>query len=84
MLLMTRPAFIEQLLRRLLPVAGPAQRQTSWLDSDASWRASSFDLAHGLQVIEHFAGCDRAMPTFADTLPAFHEPAPATAAQRRM
>ena len=55
----------------------PAQRSNAWLDSDSSWRTSSFDLAHGLQVIEHFA--ERAGPTFADTLPAFHEPAPATA-----
>jgi hypothetical protein len=77
---MTRPNFIEQLLRRLLPSAEPAERRSAWLDSDSSWRASSFDLAQGLQVIEHFSAC--AVPTFADTLPAFHEPAPATAAQR--
>jgi hypothetical protein len=83
MLPMTRPAFIELLLRRLLPSAGPTERRTAWLDSDSSWRASSFDLAQGLQVIEHF-NHDRAAPTFADTLPAFHEPAPATAAQRRI
>jgi hypothetical protein len=80
---MARPTFIEQWLRRLLPPAEPVERHTSWLDSDASWRASSFDLAQGLQVIEHFAP-DRAVATFADTLPAFHEPAPATAAQRRV
>jgi hypothetical protein len=79
---MTRPTFIEQLLRRLLPAGEHPERRTAWFDSDSSWRTSSFDLAQGLQVIEHFA--DRAAAQgFADTLPAFHEPAPATAAQRR-
>jgi hypothetical protein len=80
---MTRPTFLEQLLRRLLPPAEPAERRTAWLDSDSSWRSSSFELAQGLQVIEHYA--DRVPPSlgFPDTLPAFHEPAPATVAQRR-
>jgi hypothetical protein len=81
---MTRPtSLIEQLLRGvgwLLPQGQSAERRTAWLDSDASWRSSSFELAQGLQVIEHF---DRGLGTFADTLPAFHEPAPATSAQRR-
>jgi hypothetical protein len=78
---MPRPAFLEQLLSRLLPPTEHAERRTAWLDSDSSWRASSFELARGLRVIEHYT--DRAPATFADTLPAFHEPAPATAAQRR-
>lgn len=78
---MPRPAFLDQLLRRLLPPAEPTERHTAWLDSDSSWRASSFELAQGLRVIEHYT--DRSPATFADTLPAFHEPAPATAAQRR-
>jgi hypothetical protein len=71
---MTRPTLLEQLLRGvgwLLPQDASSERRTAWLDSDASWRASSFELAQGLQVIEHF---DRGPATFADTLPAFHEP----------
>jgi hypothetical protein len=77
---MTRPTLFEQLLRGvgwLLPQGESAERRTAWLDPDASWRASSFELAQGLHVIEHF---DRSPGTFADTLPAFHEPASATLA----
>jgi len=42
-----------------------------WCYEDSSWHSSSFDLAQGLEVIEH-RGLSCAV--FADTLPAFHPP----------
>jgi len=64
-------------LTRWIPRNDPPATDEEWVDSDPSWHNSSFDLAHGLVVIELFN--DRcAAPAFADTMPAFHEPQPVT------
>jgi hypothetical protein len=47
------------------------QEAVEWADTDRSWHNSSFDLARGMEVIEHF---DAPMLVFADTLPACHFP----------
>lgn len=54
-------------LSRLLPGAEPDSAPHPWRDPDSNWYTSSFELAQGLDVIEHHC----AAPTFADTLPAF-------------
>jgi hypothetical protein len=59
-----------------MPRNDPPGTGDEWVDSDASWHNSSFDLAHGLVVIELFDE-RRAAPEFADTMPAFHESQPA-------
>ena len=58
-------------LSRFLPQAGSAEAPHPWSNEDSSWHSSSFELARGLEVIEH-----RGMPhsVFADTMPAFHPP----------
>jgi hypothetical protein len=48
-----------------MPAAEP-----HWADTDSSWHASSFELAQGVDVIEHF----EPVPVFADTLPALRLP----------
>jgi hypothetical protein len=57
-------ARLTSLLRqtRLVPVPHP------WINEDSGWHLSSFELARGLEVIEH-----RGLPplVFADTMPAF-------------
>ena len=62
-------------LSRLLPQA-PEREAVSeaWSDSETGWHNSSYALANGLQVIEHFDA--DAVPLFPDTLPACHWPAP--------
>jgi hypothetical protein len=51
---------------RAVPVDGPDDG--GWPDSDASCHTSSYELRHGLLVIEHFE-------PLADTSPAFDGPA---------
>ncbi len=63
---------------RYLPGLEPARETIEWIDSDRSWHNSSYELSHGLNVIEHFEPAT----TFPDTLPAFHFP-PATQALAR-
>ncbi len=58
-------------LTRLLPQPAPQGASHAWVNEDSNWHSSSFELARGLEVIEH-----RGPPltVFADTLPAFHPP----------
>jgi hypothetical protein len=58
-------------LSRLLPQAEASEAAHAWINEDSSWHSSSFELARGLEVIEH-----RGLPAglFADTMPAFHPP----------
>ncbi len=58
-------------LARLLPQPPSAQPAHHWTNEDSSWHSSSFELARGLEVIEH-----RGTPVtvFSDTLPGFHWP----------
>ena len=58
-------------LSRLLPQSDADQVAHPWINEDSNWHSSSFELARGLEVIEH-----RVPPTavFADTMPAFHPP----------
>ena len=58
-------------LSRLLPRANATEPPHPWSNEDSSWHSSSFELARGLEVIEH-----RGVPptVFADTMPAFHPP----------
>jgi hypothetical protein len=58
-------------LSRLLPQARTNESAHPWTNEDSSWHSSSFELARGLEVIEHGG-----MPptVFADTMPAFHPP----------
>jgi len=58
-------------LSRLLPQANTTEAAHPWINEDSSWHSSSFELARGLEVIEH-----RGVPhtVFADTMPAFHPP----------
>ena len=58
-------------LSRLLPQSDSGQAAHPWINEDSNWHSSSFELARGLEVIEH-----RGLPTavFADTMPAFHPP----------
>ncbi len=58
-------------LTRLLPQTSAAQAPQPWIFEDSNWHSSSFELARGLEVIEH-----RGAPAtvFADTMPAFHPP----------
>ena len=65
---------LELILRRLTGLLPPPTRSESaqaWTNEDYSWHSSSFELARGLEVIEH-PGVPGAV--FADTLPAFHPP----------
>jgi hypothetical protein len=58
-------------LSRLLPQADTTEAVHAWTNEDSNWHSSSFELARGLEVIEH-----RGLPPglFADTLPAFIPP----------
>ena len=58
-------------LTRLLPQPTPGASAHAWTNEDYSWHSSSFELARGLEVIEH-PGAPGAV--FADTMPAFHPP----------
>lgn len=64
---------IVQSVSRFIPGLEPAREVIEWVDSDRSWHSSSYELSHGLNVIEHFEPAQ----AFPDTLPAFHFP-PAT------
>jgi hypothetical protein len=55
-------------LTRLLPQASSVDAVQPWTNEDISWHNSSFELARGLDVIEH---SDLAPAMFADTMPAF-------------
>jgi hypothetical protein len=55
-------------LTRLRPQASPAEAVQPWTNEDIGWHNSSFELARGLDVIEHR---DLALAVFADTMPAF-------------
>jgi hypothetical protein len=55
-------------LTRLLPQSSPMQVSHPWINEDSGWHSSSYELAHGLEVIEHLAPPPA---VFADTLPAF-------------
>jgi len=62
---------IRNSLARLLPQTSDVEAPHPWSNEDSSWHSSSFELARGLEVIEHRG----ASPTlFADTLPGFHPP----------
>lgn len=63
---------------RFLPSLEPARDGIEWVDSDHSWHNSSYELSHGLNVIEHFEPAH----AFPDTLPAFHCPAATQALAR--
>ena len=58
-------------LTRLLPQSGSEQATHPWINEDSNWHSSSFELARGLEVIEHRGAL---MSVFADTLPAFQRP----------
>ena len=62
---------IRHSLARLLPTYDAVEAAHPWSNEDLSWHSSSFELARGLEVIEH-----RSAPpaVFADTMPAFHPP----------
>jgi hypothetical protein len=55
-------------LARLLPQSGPTQVPHPWINEDSGWHSSSYELARGLEVIEHL---NPPTAVFADTLPAF-------------
>jgi hypothetical protein len=55
-------------LARLLPQDNSGVAAHPWTNEDSSWHSSSFELARGLEVIEH-RGPPQAV--FADTAPAF-------------
>ena len=56
-------------LSRWVPGEPPREgTQPSFHDDDSSWHSSSFELARGLEVIEHSAAPSM---VFADTRPAF-------------
>ena len=58
-------------LSRLLPQSDASQSAHPWINEDSNWHSSSFELARGLEVIEHRG---QATSVFADTMPAFHPP----------
>ena len=58
-------------ITRLLPQGAAAEPAHPWINEDSSWHSSSFELARGLEVIEHRG---LAPTLFADTMPAFHPP----------
>jgi hypothetical protein len=69
----TTPSMLSQVvqsLARLLPRSAPPHEAIDWADSERGWHNSSYALAHGLEVIEHFESSS----LFPDTLPAFHLP----------
>jgi hypothetical protein len=59
-------------LSRLLPSVETDRAPCGWCEFDSNWYTSSFELAQGLEVIEH----QDASPPFADTMPAFQSPPP--------
>ena len=58
-------------LARLLPETTPARPDDAWVREASSCYDSSFDLARGLEVIEHRGA---AIAVFCDTQPAYHWP----------
>ena len=62
---------LDRLIRFLPPQADATEAAHAWINEDSSWHNSSFELARGLEVIEHRG--PSAM-VFADTLPSFHPP----------
>jgi len=56
--------------KQLLPQSGASDATDAPIDEDHSWHASSFELARGLDVIEH---CDLAPALFADNRPSFRK-----------
>ncbi len=62
-------------LSRLMPLVDtPPPPREEWVDTDSSCHNSSYELASGLQVIEHFGAGGATSPAFADTMPAFQHP----------
>ncbi len=55
-------------LHRRWPRAAAQAAVHPWSNEDFSWHSSSFELARGLEVIEHR---DAALSVFVDTMPAF-------------
>ena len=62
---------LDRLIRFLPPQADATEAAHAWINEDSSWHSSSFELARGLEVIEH-RGLSAAV--FADTMPSFHPP----------
>ena len=59
-------------LSRFLPQSPASEAAHGWINEDSSWHHSSFELARGLEVIEHRGKLPHSV--FADTMPAFHPP----------
>lgn len=57
-------------LRRLLRRDTPREEPHPWSHEDSHWYGSSFDLARGLEVIEHRGRA----PVFVDTMPTLRQP----------
>ena len=57
-------------LRRLLRRETPREAPHSWSYEESHWHGSSFDLARGLEVIEHRGR----PPAFVDTMPILRAP----------
>ena len=55
----------------LLPRSAADVAAHAWTNEDSSWHSSSFELARGLEIIEHRGA---PLSVFADTMPAFHPP----------
>ena len=58
-------------LTRLLPDTAPARPDDAWVREASSCYDSRFDLARGLEVIEHRGTLNS---VFSDTQPAYHWP----------
>lgn len=74
MLIRKTTAMLNQIyngLARLLPETAPARPDDAWVREASSCYDSSFDLARGLEVIEHRGA---AISVFSDTQPAYHWP----------
>jgi hypothetical protein len=70
-----QPTTIPRLIRigiaRLRPLPDAIEVRHAWSNEDCSWHGSSFELASGLEVIEH---CGAPSTVFANTMPDFHPP----------
>jgi len=53
---------------RVLPEPDATEPRLAWSNEDSSWHISSFELARGLEVIEH---CGVPPAIFVDSAPAF-------------
>jgi len=62
---------IRDSLTRLLPQSGAPEAVHAWINEDSNWHNSSFELARGLEVIEHRGSLPA---VFADTTPALPLP----------